>query len=165
VLLNTYKAEFGHSAGANIEIVSRAAARTTTAAATGTAAATRGTRFRENRAGGDRQAEQKIDTAGIQHRRAGEIPGWTQAGDKGLFFFYSMERRRCRKPAQVRLYPHATGSERRATSRRPSTQRPVDVRQGSAVELRVQRDRRPGAGCFPGNVIPANRLDPNALGC
>jgi len=27
----------------------------------------------------------------------------------------------------------------------------------------VQREPPAGAGCFPGNVIPANRLDPNAL--
>jgi len=53
--------------------------------------------------GGDRQAEAEDRHAGIQLGGPVKIPGLDTGGDKKLFFFYSMEARRCRKPAQVRL--------------------------------------------------------------
>ena len=145
VLLNTYKAEFGHSAGANIEIVSKSGSQTYHGSGYwyGRRDAWNATRGRTS-APGIAKPKQKIDTPGFNLGGPVKIPGlFDQSGDKKLFFFYSMEAPQVQKPGQVRLYRMPTALERHrrflADLRR---QRPADVHQGSAVERRVQRDDR-----------------------
>src|SRR5438093_766399 len=162
VLLNTYKAEFGHSAGANIEIVSKSGSQ-----------AYHGSGYWygrrdawaaipwENARAGLPKPTLKIDTPGFN--LGGPVPLFARNSEKKLFFFYSMEAPQGNKPGQVRLYRMPTALERRGDfsqtfdsngrlmfNKDPLTPLPCSVTTG-------------GAGCCPGNVIPQNRPDPHVL--
>jgi hypothetical protein len=165
VLLNTYKAEFGHSAGANIEIISKSGSNQYHGSGYwyGRRDAWNATPW-ENERVGLPKPKLKIDTPGFNIGGPVKIPGlWDQGGDKKLFFFYSMEAPQVQKPGQVRLYRMPTTLERRG-----------DFSQTFDANGRLMFIKDPlstgacsvttgGPGCFPGNVIPANRLDPNGL--
>ena len=165
VLLNTYKAEFGHSAGANIEIVSKSGSNAYHGSGYwyGRRDAWNATPW-ENERAGLAEAEAEDRHARVQHRRTGEDSrGSTQSSDKKLFFFYSMEAPQVQKPGQVRLYRMPTALERTgnfsqtfdANGRLMFIKDPLS---SGACSVTTG-----GPGCFPGNIIPANRLDPNAL--
>ncbi|HMF93155.1 MAG TPA: TonB-dependent receptor [Vicinamibacterales bacterium] len=161
VLLNTYKAEFGHSAGANIEIVSKSGS-----------AEYRGTGYWygrrdawnatpwENLRLGLPKPKQRYDTPGFNF--GGPVP-LPRQGDKKLFFFYSMEAPQVQKPGQVRLYRMPTVLERKG-----DFSQTFDAN-GRLMYIKDPRSPLPcsvttgGAGCFQGNVIPTDRLDPNGL--
>src|SRR6266540_2392315 len=161
VLLNTYKAEFGHSAGANIEIVSKSGSQNFHGSGYwyGRRDAWNATPWENERAGLPKP-KQKIDTPGFNIGGPVKLPG---ASDKKLFFFYSMEAPQVQKPGQVRLYRMPTALERKG-----------DFSQTFDANGRLMFIKDPlstaacnvttgGAGCFPGNVIPSNRLDANGL--
>jgi hypothetical protein len=164
VLLNTYKAEFGHSAGANIEIVSKSGSSDYHGSGYwyGRRDAWNATPWENNRLGLPKP-KQKFDTPGFNIGGPVEIPGLWDPNEKKLFFFYSMEAPQVQKPGQVRLYRMPTALERQGDFSQtfdangrlmfikdPLSPLPCNVTTG-------------GAGCFPGNVIPKNRLDPNGL--
>ena len=90
------------------------------------------------------------------------IPGLIGPAHK-LFFFYSMEAPQVQKPGQVRLYRMPTALERAG-----------DFSQTFDINGRLMFIKDPlssgacnvttgGPGCFPGNIIPRDRLDPNGL--
>src|SRR5262245_46802794 len=121
VLLNTYKAEFGHNAGANIEIVSKSDRNAYLGSEEyhgsgywyGRRDAWNATPW-ENERAGLAKPKQKIDTPGFNIGGPVKLPGlWDQGSDKKLFFFYSMEAPQVQKPGQVRLYRMPTALERR----------------------------------------------------
>ncbi len=165
VLLNTYKAEFGHSAGANIEIVSKSGS-----AAYHGSGYWYGRRDKwnatpwENERAGIAKPKLKIDTPGFNLGGPVYIPGlFDKDAEKKLFFFYSMEAPRVQKPGPVRLYRMPTALERAG-----------DFSQTFDVNGRLIYVKDPlssgacsvttgGPGCFPGNVIPRTRLDANGL--
>jgi len=165
VLLNTYKAEFGHSGGANIQVVSKSGS-----------ADYRGSAYYygrrdawnampwENARAGLAKPKYHIDTPGFNLGGPVKIPGlYDQGADKKLFFFYSFEGPQVQRPGQLRLYRMPTALERTgdfsqtfdANGRLIFIKDPLSTAACSATTG--------GAGCFPGNVIASNRLDPNAL--
>src|SRR6185503_13428093 len=165
VLLNTYKAEFGHSGGANIQVVSKSGASNYSGSIYyyGKRDAWNATPWENNRSG---LAKPKlhVDTPGFNLGGPVRLPGlYEQKGDKKLFFFYSFEGPQVQRPGQVRLYRMPTALERQgdfsqtfdANGRLISIKDPL-----STAACNVTTG---GAGCFPGNVIPSNRLDANAI--
>jgi hypothetical protein len=164
VLLNTYKPEFGHSAGANIEIVSKSGSADYRGSGYwyGRRDAWNATPW-ENKQLGLPKPKQQFDTPGFNIGGPVAVPGLWKPSDKKLFFFYSMEAPQVQKAGQVRLYRMPTALERRG-----------DFSQTFDANGRLMFIKDPqsslacnvttgGPGCFPGNVIPANRLDPNGL--
>jgi len=155
VLLNTYKAEFGHSGGANIQIVSKSGG----SSYRGTSyyyarrEAWNATPWENNRAGVDKP-KYHIDT-----------PGFSLGGPvtKTLFFFYSVEAPFVQKPGPLRVYRMPTALERAG-----DFSQTFDTN-GRLIFIKDPLSPLPcaattgGSGCFPGNVIPPSRLDPNAL--
>jgi hypothetical protein len=164
VLLNTYKAEFGHSAGANIEIVSKSGSSSYHGSGYwyGRRDAWNATPWENERANLPKP-KQKIDTPGFNIGGPVQIPKLYEPSEKKLFFFYSMEAPQVQKPGQVRLYRMPTSLERRG-----------DFSQTFDANGRLMFIKDPllpgacnvttgGPGCFAGNVIPTDRLDRNAL--
>jgi hypothetical protein len=165
VLLNTYKAEFGHSGGANIEIVSKSGSSTYQGSAYwyGKRDAWNANAWENNRQGLPKPTLH-IDTPGFNLGGPVKIPGlFDGKGAKKLFFFYSFEAPQVDKPGPVRLYRMPTAAERAG-----------DFSQTFDANGRLMLIKDPsssgacsvtsgGPGCFPGNSIPANRIDPNAL--
>jgi hypothetical protein len=165
VLLNTYKAEFGHSGGANIEIVSKSGSSDYHGSGYwyGRRDAWNATPW-ENSQAGLPKPKQQIDTPGFNVGGPVKIPGlWDQSGEKKLFFFYSMEAPHVQKPGQVRLYRMPTALERRGDFSQTfdSNGRLVFIK--DPLSSLACSPTAGGPGCFPGNIIPANRLDPNGL--
>ena len=165
VLLNTYKAEFGHSGGANIEIVSKSGSANYTGSAYwyGKRDRWNATPWENNRAG---LAKPKlhVDTPGFNLGGPVRIPGlWDQGAEKKLFFFYSFEGPQVQRPGPVRLYRMPTALERQG-----DFSQTFDAN-GRLINIKDPQSTSPcnvvtgGAGCFPGNRIPADRLDRNAL--
>jgi hypothetical protein len=165
VLLNTYKAEFGHSGGANIEIVSKSGSSTYTGSAYwyGKRDRWNATPWENNRA---KLAKPKlhVDTPGFNLGGPVKIPGlWDQGADKKLFFFYSFEGPQVQRPGPVRLYRMPTALERQGDFSQTfdANGRLINIKDPqSTAACNVTTG---GAGCFPGNRIPSGRLDPNAL--
>lgn len=165
VLLNTYKAEFGHSGGANIEIVSKSGSANYTGSAYWY-----GKRDRwnaapwENNRAGLAKPKLHVDTPGFNLGGPVKIPGlWDQGAEKKLFFFYSFEGPQVQRPGPVRLYRMPTALERAGDFSQTfdANGRLINVKDPqSTAACNVTTG---GAGCFPGNKIPTNRLDPNAL--
>ena len=166
VLLNTYKAEFGHSGGANIEIVSKSGSSTYQGSAYwyGKRDTWNANAWENNKAGLPKP-KLHIDTPGFNLGGPVRIPGLYDQKDnaKKLFFFYSFEAPQVQRPGPIRLYRMPTALERQG-----------DFSQTVDANGRVIFIKDPnlsgacsvttgGPGCFPGNVIPSNRFDPNAL--
>src|SRR5262249_45465254 len=92
VLLNTYKAEFGHSGGANIQVVTKSGS----AQYRGTSYyyarrdAWNATPWENNRAGAPKP-KYRFDTPGFSLGGPVAVPGTRAANDSTLFFFYSFE--------------------------------------------------------------------------
>ena len=163
VLLNTYKAEFGRSGGANIQIVSKSGSTNYNGGLYwyGRRDAWNATPWENNR-NGLRKPKYHFDTYGATLGGPVRIPGlFSQQDDKKLFFFYSLEAPQVERPGPVRLYRMPTGLERRG-----------DFSQTRDVNGRLIHIRDPlragachvvngGPGCFPGNVIPADRIEPS----
>jgi hypothetical protein len=165
VLLNTYQAEFGHSGGANIEIVSKSGGTNYTGSAYyyGKRDKWNATPWENNRAHLPKP-KLHVDTPGFNLGGPVWIPKvYDQKDNKKLFFFYSFEGPQVQRPGQVRLYRMPTALERQG-----DFSQTFDANGGrifikdpnSTAACSVTTG---GAGCFPNNQIPANRLDPNAL--
>src|SRR6266496_649120 len=166
VLLNTYKAEFGHSGGANIQIVSESGSSTYQGSAYwyGKRDAWNANAWENNKAGLPKP-KLHIDTPGFNLGGPVRIPGLYDAKDNArkLFFFYSFEAPQVQKPGPIRLYRMPTALERQG-----------DFSQTFDANGRLMFIKDPsssgacsvttgGPGCFQGNIIPVNRIDPNAL--
>ena len=165
VLINTYKAEFGHSGGANIQVVSKSGSSNYSGSIYyyGKRDAWNATPWENNRSG---LAKPKlhVDTPGFNLGGPVRIPGlYEQKGDKKLFFFYSFEGPQVQRPGQVRLYRMPTALERQGDFSQTfdANGRLINIKDPlSTAACNVTTG---GAGCFSGNVIPSNRLDANAI--
>src|SRR3954462_14033570 len=114
VLLNTYKAEFGHSGGANIEIVSKSGSSRYQGSAYwyGKRDAWNATPW-ENERAGIAKLKLHVDTPGFNLGGPVKIPGlYDQHGSKKLFFFYSFEGPQVQRPGPVRVFRVPTALER-----------------------------------------------------
>jgi Carboxypeptidase regulatory-like domain len=81
-----------------------------------------------------------------------ELPRLNENGDK-LFFFYSLDDTRSKAPQILRRFMVPTELERRGDF--SQTRTPA----GTVIAIRDPLTNAP----FPGNVIPANRLDPRGM--
>ena len=146
VLLNTFKAEFGRSGGANIQIVTKSGGADYRGSATTTRGATPGTR-RDGRTT-DRTSPSRNTTSIPTAPTSADpsaLPGLWSQDDKKLFFFYSLEAPRGqRPPGPIRRYRLPTELERRGdfSQTRDQQGRP-DLHPRSAAQRHVQHpDRR-----------------------
>ena len=153
VLMNSYQAEYGKGAGAIINVVSK----TGTRRFRGTAYDyVRNEHFNANGFFRNRQnlprGQYRYNTFGSNVGGPLFLPGRFNTSKEKLFFFASQEWLRNVQPNGPRNYTVPTAAERRgdfSQSINVSTLRPITV-----------RDPLTGAP-FPGNVIPADRIDPN----
>jgi hypothetical protein len=161
VLLNTYKAEFGRSGGANIQIVSKSGSTSYNGGLYwyGRRDQWNATPWENNRNGLEKP-KYHFDTYGASLGGPVRIPGlFNQKDEKKLFFFYSLEAPQVQRPGQVRQYRMPTDAERRGDF--------SQTRDLNGRLINIKDPQRPGAcnvtsggpGCFPGNVIPADRID------
>jgi hypothetical protein len=165
VLLNTYRAEFGHTGGANIEVVSKSGSSSYQGSAYwyGKRDAWNANAWENNRQGLPK-AKLHIDDPGFTIGGPVKIPGlFDEKDNKKLFFFYSFEAPQVQKPGPIRLYRMPTAAERQG-----------DFSQTFDANGKLMFIKDPlstgacsvttgGPGCFPGNIVPTNRIDPNAL--
>jgi Carboxypeptidase regulatory-like domain/TonB-dependent Receptor Plug Domain len=153
VLLNTYQAAYGRSGGANVQIVSKSGGADYHGSTYYYARRDKwnANRWENNRAGLPKPTYH-FDTFGFNLGGPAAIPGlWKQNTDKKLFFFYSLEAPQVQNPGPIRRY--LVPSER---ERRGDFSQTVD-QQGRLIVIRDPQTGQP----FPGNVIPANRINPN----
>jgi hypothetical protein len=149
VLLNTYRAEFGRTGGAQVQIVSKSGSAKYTGS---TYYYGRHERFNANNFFNNSanlpKAKYRFNTYGFN---LGGPLNRGAAEDKKLFFFYSVEAPLTERPGPVRRFTLPTALERQG-----DFSQTLD----SAGRLIVIRDPSTGQP-FPGNVIPANRLNPS----
>ena len=147
VLLNTYRAEYGRTGGAQVQIVSKSGGAQYQGGLYyyGRHERFNANSFFNNRADRDKP-RYRFNTYGFN--LGGPSP-WGE--DKKLFFFYSAEAPITERPGSLINWTMPTERERLG-----DFSQTLD----SAGRLVVIRDPRTGQP-FPGNVIPANRLDPN----
>jgi hypothetical protein len=164
VLLNTYKAEFGHSGGANIEIVSKGGSSDYSGSGYwyGKRDAWNANAWENNRAGLPKP-KLHIDTPGFNLGGPVRIPGlYDQKDNKKLFFFYSFEGPQVEKPGPVRVFRVPTALERQGDFSQTFDANGKLIFIKDPLSSGACSVTAGGPGCFPGNVIPPNRLDPNA---
>src|SRR5262245_59841186 len=152
ILLNTYRAEYGRTGGAQIQIVSKGgdAQYRGNAYYYGRNEALNANNFFNNRSGRPRP-RYRFNTLG--YNLGGPVPGLNKGGEKKVFFFYSIEAPLTERPGPLRQWMVPTELERRG-----DFSQTLD----SAGRLIVIRDPRTGQP-FPGNIVPANRINPNGL--
>lgn len=153
VLLGSYKAEDGRSGGSNIKVVTKSGGIRYTGSAYYYA---RRDKWNANTWANIRNnlptPKYHYDTYGFNLGGPVKLPGlFDQGRSKTLFFFYSMENPQAQQPGAVRKYMMPTELERRG-----DFSQTLDA----AGRLIVVRDPSTLAA-FPGNVIPADRIDPN----
>ncbi len=165
VLLNSYKAEFGHTGGANIQVVSKSGSADYHGSAYwyGKRDAWNASPWENNRTGVAKPSLH-IDTPGFNLGGPVKIPGvYDQGADKKLFFFYSFEAPQVQKPGPLRLYRMPTALERQGNFSQTFDNNGALIFVKDPASSLACSATAGGAGCFPGNIIPANRLDSNGL--
>ncbi|PYR91413.1 MAG: hypothetical protein DMF84_17400 [Acidobacteria bacterium] len=151
VLLNTYRAEYGRTGGAQVQIVSKSGS---AQYAGNLYYYGRNERFNANNyfnilAGRDKP-RYRFNTYGFN--LGGPIPR-LNGQDKKTFFFYSLEAPLTERPGPLRRWTVPTALERAG-----DFSQTLD----SAGRLIVIRDPLTGQP-FPGNRIPSSRINPNGL--
>ena len=166
VRLNAYKAEHGRTGGAGIQVVSKRGG----ARLSGSAYwylrrdGWNANRWSENRAGRPRP-RQRIDTWGLTLGGPVPLPG---TSERRLFFQYSLEAPAVERPEAFRRWRMPTAREREGDFSRTfdGGGRLVLIRDpllglpcthGSSS--RTSRSPADYRGCFPGNKIPADRIE------
>lgn len=158
ILLNTYRAEYGRAGGGQVQIVSKSGGSSYHGNLYyyGRHEKLNATNFFTNRAGAVKP-RYRFNTYGAN--LGGPVPG----ASKKVFFFYSLEAPLVSRPGPLRNWTMPTEAELRG-----------DFSQtlNSAGQLIFIKDPQSGLacsptaggpGCFPGNIIPANRLNQNGL--
>ena len=147
VLLNTYRAEYGRTGGAQIQIVSKGGGTDYSGNVYyyGRHERFNANNFFNNRAGREKP-QYRFNTSGFN--LGGPVP-WVNKQDKRLFFFYSLEAPITERPGPLRQWTVPTALERQG-----DFSQTLD----SAGRLIVIRDPLTGQP-FPGNRIPANRIN------
>jgi hypothetical protein len=163
ILLNTYKAEFGRTGGANIQIVSKSGSSEYRGSTFwyGRREKWNATSWENNRLNRSKP-KYHFETYGANIGGPLRIPGLVGNGsDRKTFFFYSLDAPQVQRPGPLRLYRMPTERERRG-----DFSQTFDV-QGRLINIRdplasgTCTATVPGPACFPGNIVPQNRIDPN----
>jgi hypothetical protein len=165
VLLNTYKAEFGRTGGANVQIVSKSGSTNYRGSGYwyGRRDAWNATPWENNRTA-VAKPKLHIDTPGFNLGGPLKIPGlFNEEGEKRWFFFYSLEAPQVQRPGQLRLYRMPTELERRGDFSQTRTAAGALIFIKDPANSAACSATTGGAGCFPNNVIPSNRIDSNTL--
>jgi len=159
VLLNSYRAEYGRAGGGQVQIVSKGG----TSTYHGNVyhylrnEALNANNFFNNRSN-IRKPRYRFNTFGAN--LGGPVPGLNKT-EKKLFFFYSLEAPIVNRPGPVRNWTMPTDREMQG-----------DFSQTLDAQGRLIFIRDPlasgacnavtgGPACFPGNIIPANRINSN----
>ena len=152
VLLNSYRAEYGRGAGAQIQIVSKGGGSDYHGNAYwyGRNEGWNANNFFNNAANRPR-ARYRYNTWGANV--GGPIPGLGSGPDKKFFFFYSIEAPITERPGPLRSYRMPTTAERAGDF---SDTRDLN---GNLIQIRDPITGQP----FPANVVPANRINANGL--
>ncbi len=149
VLLNTYRAEYGRTGGAQVQIISKSGGSEYLGSAYYYG---RHERYNANNYFNNRSNRAKppyrFNTYGFN--LGGPMP-WLNKDEKKLFFFYSVEAPITERPGALLNWTMPTELERRG-----DFSQTLD----NAGRLIVIRDPQSGQP-FPGNVIPANRVNRN----
>lgn len=162
VLLNSYRAEYGRAGGGQVQIVSKSggAQYRGNLYYYGRHEALNATNFFLNRSGVEKP-RYRFNTYGAN--LGGPVPGLNRGESKKLFFFYSMEAPLVSRPGPLRNWTMPTERERRGdfSQTLDSQGRLIHIRDPLAAG--ACNAVTGGPGCFPGNVIPADRINPNGL--
>ena len=162
VLLNNYQAEYGRNAGAFVNIVSKSGTRDFHGSAYWFK---RHEQFNANDFFNNRRGQPtplyRYNTFGGTLGGPVYIPDKFNKDRDKLFFFYSREDWRIFEPRSPRTVTVPTALERRGDfSQSRINNNPVYVRDPQSG---LPCNGNNQAGCFPGQVIPANRLSRNGL--
>lgn len=155
VLLNNYQAELGGNAGAYINVVTKSGTRDFRGSAYWYK---RHEQFNANdffnNLNGVPKAIYRYNTLGFTLGGPAFIPKIFERSKEKLFFFYSLEDSKSRNPQSLRRVTVPTAGERAGDFSQSS----LVIRDPSLNRPCSTADR---SGCFPGNIIPANRLNRN----
>jgi hypothetical protein len=156
VLLNSYRAEYGRAGGGQVQIVTKSGSANYAGNLYyyGRHEALNANSFFNNRSG-IKKPRYRFNTYGAN--LGGPVPG----ASKKLFFFYSLEAPLVSRPGDARNWTMPTEAEMRG-----------DFSQTLDAQGRLINIRDPlaagacdavagGPACFPGNIIPANRINAN----
>ena len=154
VLLNSYRAEYGRAGGGQVQIVSKSGTSNYHGNLYyyGRNEALNATDFFVNRANAEKP-RYRFNTYGAN--LGGPVPKL----DRKLFFFYSMEAPLVSRPGPLRNWMMPTDREMQGdfSQTLDSQGRLINIkdplREGACNAVSG------GPGCFPGNIIPANRLN------
>ncbi len=163
VLLNTYKAEFGRTGGANIQIVSKSGTNQYRGSGYwyGRREAWNATPWENNRTNIDKP-KYHFDTYGANIGGPFRIPGVGESGgDRRLFFFYSLEAPQVQRPGPLRLYRMPTDLERNGDFSQTRNAAGGLVFIKDPTSTAACNVTTGGPGCFPNNRIPDGMIDPN----
>lgn len=158
ILLNTYRAEYGRAGGGQVQIVSKSGGSSYRGNLYyyGRHENLNATNFFTNRSGVEKP-RYRFNTYGAN--LGGPVP----KGNKKLFFFYSLEAPLVSRPGPLRNWTMPTSRELQGdfSQTLDSQGRLINIkdplREGGCNAVTG------GPGCFPGNIIPANRLNQNGL--
>ncbi len=153
VLLSNYQAEYGRLSGANIQVVTKSGAKDLHGLASyfKRNEALNANDFFNNRLGRPRP-RYRFDTWNYQIGGPAYLPGKFNRNKDKLFFFWSQEFWPLSVPTGLTQRTTPTDLERHG-----DFSRSIDVNSAPIVV----RDPASGRTPFPGNVIPASRIDPN----
>ncbi len=156
VLLNSYRAEYGRTGGGQVQIVTKSGASTYHGNLYyyGRNEALNATNFFTNRAQA-KKPRYRFNTYGAN--AGGPVP----KQEKKLFFFYALEAPQVNRPGPLRNWTMPTDREMQGdfSQTLDSQGRLINLkdplREGACNAVTG------GPGCFPGNLIPANRINTN----
>ena len=156
VLLNSYRAEYGRAGGGQVQIVSKSG----TSNYRGNLyyyfrnESFNATNFFTNRANAEKP-RYRFNTYGAN--LGGPVPKL----DKKVFFFYSMEAPLVNRPGPLRNWTMPTDAEMRGdfSQTLDSQGRLINIK--DPLRAGACNAVSGGPGCFPGNIIPADRINSN----
>jgi hypothetical protein len=158
VLLNSYRAEYGRAGGGQVQIVSKGGSSTYHGSLYHYLRneAFNANDFFNNRSG-IKKPRYRFNTFGAN--LGGPVPG----ASRKLFFFYSLEAPLVSRPGPVRNWTMPTNREMQGdfSQTLDSQGRLINIRDPLATGTCDAVTG--GLACFPGNVIPANRINPNGV--
>jgi hypothetical protein len=162
ILLNTYRAEFGRTGGANIQISSKGGGSGYKGSAYWYARRTawNANSWANNKSNVPR-GQYHYDTPGFNLGGPVRVPGLFEPREKKLFFFYSVEAPQTQKPGALHKYrmPTAREIEGDFSQTFDNAGKLILIKDPLLASLGVPCTDSDRSGCFPGNRIPASRID------
>lgn len=161
VLLNNYRAEYGRTGGAQVHIVSKGGSSTYNGGLYyyGRHEKLNANSFFNNRSNAPKP-RYRFNTYGANV--GGPVP-WLNSDARKLLFFYSFEAPLTERPGPLRSWTMPTDKERRGdfSETLDSSGRLIFIR--DPLREGACNAVTGGPGCFPGNVIPPDRINANGL--